>query len=255
VRGAAGHDGRESERPDVSTAHSMPPVSWARCTRFAANLRRACGDFGTVRRDATRHADMAGGDISLSNDPRWRRLLEQPVRCASCEDVHHGLFDIVYAKPAAWPGDDSALSENSAVLRETNFLSEDFCVLNDEHFFVRCVLDLPIIGAPGGERFGYGVWSTLSRKNFAIYRDLFGAGTFDGEGPWFGWFSNHLRGYPDTFNLRCQVHPLSGRLRPWIELEPTDHPLASETRDGVTFDRLLDIYALHGHDLRRALVD
>jgi hypothetical protein len=40
-----------------------------------------------------------------------------------------------------------------------------------------------------------------------------------------------------------------------IELEPTDHPLAVEQRDGITFDRVLEIYALHGHDLRTVLSD
>ena len=66
-------------------------------------------------------------------------------------------------------------------------------------------------------------------------------------GPRFGWFSNRLKGYPDTLNLKCQVHPRAGRQRPWIELEATDHPLALEQRNGITFDRLLEILALHGH--------
>jgi hypothetical protein len=74
-------------------------------------------------------------------------------------------------------------------------------------------------------------------------------------GPWFGWFSNRLKGYDDTLNLKCQVHPRPGRQRPWIELEPTDHPLAVEQRRGMTLDRLLEIYALNGHDIRQTLLD
>jgi hypothetical protein len=35
--------------------------------------------------------------------------------------------------------------------------------------------------------------------------------------------------------------------------ESTQHPLAIEQRDGITFDRLLDIYAANGHDMRAAL--
>ena len=61
---------------------------------------------------------------------------------------------------------------------------------------------------------------------------------------------DRLKSYPDTLNMKCQVHPREGRQRPTIELEPTDHPLAIEQRDGITFDRLLTIYALNGHDLR-----
>lgn len=62
-----------------------------------------------------------------------------------------------------------------------------------------------------------------------------------------------LKGYPDTLNLKCQVHPQAGRQRPYLVLEPTEHPLAVEQQNGLTFDRLLEIYALNGHDLRDVL--
>jgi hypothetical protein len=109
-------------------------------------------------------------------------------------------------------------------------------------------LALPLIGAVG-QHFAFGVWSTLSKKNFALYTDTFDSGEQSTLGPWFGWFSNRLKGYPDTFNLKCQVHPQSGRTRPWLELEETDHPLARESREGIAFDRLLEIYSHYGHEV------
>jgi Uncharacterized protein conserved in bacteria (DUF2199) len=73
--------------------------------------------------------------------------------------------------------------------------------------------------------------------------------------PWFDWFSNRLKGYPDTLSLKCRAIPRDGRARPCIELEPTSHPLAFEQREGITFERLLEIYTLNGHDMRAALSD
>jgi hypothetical protein len=67
--------------------------------------------------------------------------------------------------------------------------------------------------------------------------------------PWFGRLSNRLRGYPDTLNLKCQVHPREGRIRPWLQLEATDHPLAVEQLNGISFERLLDIYSIYGHSV------
>ena len=96
---------------------------------------------------------------------------------------------------------------------------------------------------------------TLSRKNFEIYTETFDGGRQDGLGPWFGWFSNRLEGYPETLNLKAQVRPQGGHVRPLVELEPTDHPLAIEQRHGISFDRLLEIYALNGHDMRPSLTD
>jgi hypothetical protein len=189
----------------------------------------------------------------LSHDPRWRRLWERPWRCSACEGEHQGIFDLVCGKPDHWPGSEEK-APNSALDLTGNFLSEDFCVLAGEHFFVRAVLELPIVGGQG-KRFGFGVWSTLSRENFERYVETFDGGEQDSMGPWFGWFSNRLKGYPETLNLKCQVHPVSGRQRPRIELEATEHPLAIEQQHQITFDRLLELYALHGHDIRRSLTD
>lgn len=99
------------------------------------------------------------------------------------------------------------------------------------------MLRLPLIGAPE-ECLGFGVWSTLSEKNFGRYIETFDSGEQEDLGPWFGWLSNRLKGYPDTLNLKCQVHPQSGRQRPWLELEPTDH-----------YERFINIYAAYGHSV------
>jgi hypothetical protein len=188
--------------------------------------------------------------VRLQADLRWRRLHDRSFVCPSCGETHWGLFDIAYGKPDAWPGPEER-SPNYAALTSTHFLSEDFCILEDQHYFVRCVLKLRILGSD--EDFGFGVWSTLSKKNFAIYSETFDVGNQEGLGPWFGWFSNRLLGYSNTFNLKCQVHPRGGRQRPSIELDSTSHQLAVEQRNGITFDRLLEIYTTHGHDLRSAL--
>jgi len=52
--------------------------------------------------------------------------------------------------------------------------------------------------------------------------------------------------------LKCHVLPQEGRQRPLVRLEATDHPLAVEQQTGITFDRLLELYALNGHDLSAA---
>jgi len=192
-------------------------------------------------------------DADLTNDPRWRRLWDNPWPCRACGETHQGLLDFACGKPEQWPGiEDKA--PNSALDLSGDFLSEDFCVLEGKHFFVRAVLELPIRGS-GEQLFGVGAWTTLSRKNFIGYIQVFDSGEQDELGPWFGWFSNRLDGYPDTLNLKCQVHPVSGRQRPRISLEPTPHPLAVEQQSGITFDRLLEIYAINGHDIRTSLSD
>ena len=66
-------------------------------------------------------------------------------------------------------------------------------------------------------------------------------------GPFFGWLSAELPVYPATENLKTRVHLRDNGIRPYIELEPTDHPLAIEQRNGITADRVAEIYAYYEH--------
>lgn len=190
---------------------------------------------------------------NLENDHRWRRLHDSPWTCPSCKAEHQGLFDLAYDKPDVWSGDAKDKEPNSSVLTSTHFLAEDFCVVSGQHYIVRCVLELTIEGA--NEHFGYGVWASLLKRDFEFAVKHFDLGSFEGLGPWRGRLVNTLHGYPETINLKCSVRPQSGRRRPLIELEQSDHPLAREQQHGVTLDRLLDIYAWHGHNIRPALTD
>jgi len=194
------------------------------------------------------------GPLGDANDRRWERLQNRSWTCGSCGATHRGVFDIVYDKPAICPESSSRVSNSDLSPFSTNFLSDDFCIVQGEHYFVRCVLEFPISGTKGG-LFAFGVWSSLSDANFAVYVNSFSRNDQSVLGPWFGWFSNRLPGYPDTLNLKCQVHPRDGRRRPFIELEPTDNPLTRDQKDGISIDRLIEIYAACGHDLRAALSD
>jgi hypothetical protein len=200
-------------------------------------------------RENDREANVTG----IREDPRWRRLQNRKWECTACGQTHTGIFDVAFDKPAVWPDDNVPISNADLAPGLTHFLSDDFCVLDNEHYFVRCVLELPILGAD--QALGFGVWSSLSRDNFGRYVENFNSDDRGTLGPWFGWFSNGVPGYPDTLNLKCRVHPRGGRSRPLIELEPTDHPLARDQRYGIRIDRLIEIYAACGHDLRAALSD
>jgi hypothetical protein len=141
----------------------------------------------------------------------WDRLRQAPWTCASCSDQHQGIFDLGCAKPDFWNG-PALPGPNSAVHSSTHFLSEDFCVIEGKYYFVRGLLSLPLIGLEG-ECFSYGVWSSLSQANFQLYVESFDSGEQGQLGSWFGWFSNSLKGYPETAKLKCHVRPQDGRQR------------------------------------------
>jgi len=100
------------------------------------------------------------------------------------------------------------------------------------------------------EPFSWGVWVSLSEQSFLTWVKNFDQQRRSHVGPFFGWLNAWLKPYPETLNLKTHVHLRDNGVRPWIELEPTDHPLAVEQRNGISIDRVAEIYAImmHGAD-------
>jgi len=172
------------------------------------------------------------------------RLRGADWNCGSCNVAHQGMFDLAAFAPDYWEG-PRTYEHNGAVRLDEDFLSEDFCVVGGEHFFVRCVFEIPVYGL--AHRFGFGIWSTLSRANFEIYLDGFDDGAYANMGPWTGWFSNRLALFEDTLNQACWVHPRPGRQRPLVTLAKAEHELALAQEKGITPERVLALYAAYGH--------
>ena len=120
-------------------------------------------------------------------------------------------------------------------------LDSNTCVVDQQYFFVRGCLDIPVHGET--EAFSWGVWVSLSKDRFADFQACFDAPKRSHIGPFFGWLSAELPLYPSTENLKTRVHLRDDGIRPYIELEPTNHPLAVEQRNGISVDRVAEIYA------------
>ncbi|MDQ0798312.1 hypothetical protein QFZ58_006800 [Streptomyces sp. B1I3] len=162
--------------------------------------------------------------------------------CACC-GTHHPELPMNYTAeaPAVW---ESAFADADDCL-----LSSDQCVIRAQHYFVKGLIEIPVIDSD--EVFSWGVWVSLSRENFSRAADLWESPSRESEKPYFGWLTTDLPVYPaTTLNLKTYVHTRPVGERPFVELEPTDHPLAVEQRTGITLDRVREIAAavLHAGD-------
>ena len=159
--------------------------------------------------------------------------------CSQCGEVHEGGADLAFDAPYYYytvPEPERA---------DRCKLGSDLCSIDDEDFFVRGLVEIPILGTD--ERFAYGVWTSLSRDHFERYVELCDDPRQSEEGPYFGWFSNRIAGYPETLNLKLMAHLRDEKTRPFFVLEPTDHPLALEQRRGISSSRLQEILETHTH--------
>lgn len=66
------------------------------------------------------------------------------------------------AAPAVW--------EPTMESRQDCLLSSDQCVVDAQHYFVKGLIEIPVVGKD--EPFCWGVWVSLSRENFSRTADL-----------------------------------------------------------------------------------
>jgi len=160
-------------------------------------------------------------------------------KCTCCNVWHEGMPSFAANAPLYFYGIPEDEREHRCVLQS------DTCVIDDTLFFVRGCIEIPVDRA--SEPFVWGVWVSLSAQSFEDFVACFDTPQRAHIGPFFGWLSAELPLYPSTENLKTRVHLRDDGARPYIELEPTDHPLAIEQRNGITADRVAQIYAYYEH--------
>jgi hypothetical protein len=160
-------------------------------------------------------------------------------KCGTCDEWHYGIPALSASAP------DYYYSIPVDEREERCRLNSDVCLVDNEFFFIRANLEIPVEGLD--ETFSWGVWGSVSKESFADYMQHFEVPDRAMRGPYFAWLSVSIDIYPDTLNLKTMLHPQEPGIRPKIETEPTDHPLAVEQRKGISQERLAEICAHYLH--------
>ena len=156
--------------------------------------------------------------------------------CRCCGKQFNTLpLDFAFHSPDQWV----SIPETERKTRVKK--NDDICIIDDKDRFVRGCLEVPIAGS--NEVFIYGVWVSVSESSLKRIVELWDAEYVADEPPFFGWLCNTISIYPPTMHLKTNLHLRSSNQRPLIELEPTDHPLAVEQRDGISLERAQKIVA------------
>lgn len=159
--------------------------------------------------------------------------------CRTCGEVHEGMPALSADAPLYYysvPPDERGSRCD---------LTTDTCIVDDQFYFHRGSIEIAVHGHE--QRFSWGVWVSISFENFKLLMKHWDDPQRSAIGPFFGWLSADLRGYPDTENLKCMAHLNAPPWRPNIQLEPTNHPLAIEQKYGITEQRLAEIYSTYLH--------
>ena len=167
-------------------------------------------------------------------------MKEFQFKCSCCDEVHKGIPSFGWDYPIQLLD----VPENERSSRVD--MGSDDCVIDEKWFYIRGCIEIPVHGY--SDPFIWGAWVSLSKQNFAAWIKCFGKNQRSHIGPFFGWLSADFSPYPQTcVNLKTKVHIRDNGIRPFIELEPTKHPLSIEQQNGITPERLAQIYETMAH--------
>lgn len=147
--------------------------------------------------------------------------------CEACGETHAGeTRDIRLGLPQPIFLLDEAERERRA------WLADDAAVLDDERFFVRGLLELPIVGEDG--YFGYGAWIEVAQPDFTALMELWEAEDGWRSDPFAGALANELSPYAFTEGLPLELKLRDVRLLPLVELADGEHELVRAQRNGIS---------------------
>ena len=143
---------------------------------------------------------------------------------------NHVQRDVAFALPY-----DIAALDAEERDRRTK-ISRDLCHIDEQRFFLRGVLEVPVHD-DADEPLRFGVWAEVENAVVARYIELYRVDARD-ETPALGKLANAIRGYPDLLGHPLVVRFSTAKERPRLLLDPSDHPLAIDQRDGIGLERL-----------------
>jgi hypothetical protein len=152
--------------------------------------------------------------------------------CSVCNSRHPGM-PMGYLLPfsvASYPDDVVTFERDGELV----------CVAEDR--FVLANIELPVSGRPD-EKFIWTCWISLSQESYDRMQWLWDNPDRAKQDSAFGYVSSILPTYePSTFALKSRVHNRAVGLRPRVELESVEHPLAVEQLAGITEERIAAVY-------------
>ena len=199
---------------------------------------------------------MTTAPANTSQDLRWQAFNSSGFAC-SCGERHVGLFPINMMTPIGWKG-PTVYQEDSELVMDRTFISPRYAVWEGQSFAIRMRLPLIIRGAQPAA-FMYTVFAAVDRIHFENYVRARNEGKLANLRQFSARLLNRLAGHHDTSNLVGVLHDENDGELPMLLLSGPqpytnrpDHPILTEQRHGIGFDRMIELFQAYNHDMRAA---
>ena len=139
------------------------------------------------------------------------------MKCATC-GAEHDLLEPTFLRPDAVV--DLPSEERAERVNET----DDLCAIwarsdaEPHRYFVRCVLKVRLLDAPGDT--GWGLWVEVMGGDFDRIVETWSDPDQASVPPMDAWVANQVPDYPDTIGLPVTLHLTGPTTRPQLTLDP-----------------------------------
>ncbi|WP_319824176.1 DUF2199 domain-containing protein [Thalassovita sp.] len=182
----------------------------------------------------------------LALDARWRRFNDEARTCPCCGRRFSGIYDLGFDHPSDWSHD--ARGDAPFVKEGEDQLSPDLCRHGDNRY-LRAVLSMPVQGAE--ESILITPWVQVSPEIFYGYLETWDDPSAPLPPSAEAILANDLPGLAAAGSLMTAAFP-NRDARPILSFR--DSTLNQPMTQGISFDRLLDLYAAFGDDIRPHLL-
>lgn len=155
-------------------------------------------------------------------------------RCNTCGELHEGL-------PFSWGAvtpsrvDEIPEDERDRRIRITS----DQCIVDGSEFFILGRIEIPVVDSD--RSFYWLAWVLVSEVDFERISELWETQGRESEPPYPCRLGSNLPYEKSTINLAAKLMTSPVGDRPLVYLDPDEHPLAIEQRDGITTKRVQEI--------------
>lgn len=118
-------------------------------------------------------------------------------------------------------------------------LKQSLCVVDEEHFFHRGRLVIPIVDH--NEDLVFDVWTSISPENFEKRMNLWEDENRINEEPYFGWLQTSIPTYGETINIKTIATEQEVGLIPKIKSIEEENPLTFDQEYGITYKKAKEI--------------
>ncbi|MFN8439226.1 MAG: DUF2199 domain-containing protein [Caldilineaceae bacterium] len=155
----------------------------------------------------------------------------QSYKCGICGKIHGGLpMDMAYKNPANY----FKIPPNERAKRIK--ITDDVCVIDNNEFYIRGVLPIPVIDSD--KDFRWGTWARVEEGDFKTYLKYWDGNIPENFPPLIGYLSGGLKDYPESDMISVEIYLQSGNQRPFFKVLSSESSLGVDQEKGITMEKV-----------------